>query len=242
MPRKTKENKESKLNVPLYNIKGETVDTIKLPREIFDVKTSPKLLAQVIRVYQANQRAGTHNTKTRSQVIGSTRKIYRQKGTGRARHGDIKAPIFIGGGIAHGPKPRDYSKTLSKKTKRVAFFSVLSNKLAEGKIKVIKGLEKIEPKTKRMIELLKKLKITNTLLILPEKIENIILSARNIPYVHVSSVKTLNAYEVLRYQDILFMKEALSELINNFLVKEDRQKIEKQGEILSKRKTTKKKA
>ncbi len=241
MPKKTKESKKVTLSATVYNIKGEVTGKVTLPAEIFGIEVKPRLLAQAVRVYQMNQRAGTHDTKTRSQVVGSTRKIYRQKGTGRARHGDIKAPIFIGGGVAHGPKPRDYSKKLSKKMKKLAFFGALSNKLKEGKIKIISGLEKIEPKTKKMVEILRNLKITETLLVLPEKRENIVLSARNIPYVDVASVKTLNTYKILLYQNILFMKEALSVLADHFLGKENKKMKESQEEALSRRTVKRKK-
>src|SRR3990170_8751536 len=138
MPRQiSKQNsKEKKLQAILFNIDGESVGKISLPPEIFAYKVGPKLLAQAVYIHLANQRAGTRSTKTRSQVTGSTRKIYRQKGTGRARHGDITAPIFVGGGIVGGPKPRDYSANMNKKQKRKALFISLSEKAKRGEVRV----------------------------------------------------------------------------------------------------------
>lgn len=224
--------KDTTIKADIYNIEGQVIGKMQLSREIFAVKIIPELLAQSVRVHQANQRLGTHYTKTRSQVSGSTRKIYRQKGTGRARHGDIKAPIFIGGGVAHGPKTRDYSLKLPKKMKRLALFGALTSKLGEGKIKIISGLDKIELKTKKMLEILRNLQLEdakkripfNSLLVLPEKIQNIILSTRNIPGIDMIDTKLLNTYEVLAHQNILFMKEALPILFSHFLNKENRQK------------------
>lgn len=218
---------DKSLKADVYDVKGKVVDEIHLPPEIFAVKVNPTLIAQSVRVYQANQRLGTHNTKTRSQVIGSTRKIYRQKGTGRARHGDIKAPIFVGGGVAHGPKPNDYSLTLPKKMRRLALFGALTNKLTGGKIKIINDLEMAKPQTRKMVEILKNLQVSNVLLVLPEKIQNVILSARNIERVDVMDARLLNSYEVLAHQTILFMKEAIPVLSGHFFDKK-----EKEGDLL----------
>src|SRR4030067_502896 len=117
MPKKKTAKKEikNKLETAVYNPDGKVMKKISLPSDVFDVEVKAELLNMAVRIYQANQRLGTHKAKTRGQVTGSTRKIYRQKGTGRARHGDIKAPIFIGGGVVGGPKPRDFSLKLSKK-------------------------------------------------------------------------------------------------------------------------------
>jgi large subunit ribosomal protein L4 len=220
---------DKNLKTDVYDAKGKVVDEIHLPPEIFAVKVNPTLIAQSVRVYQANQRLGTHKTKTRAEVIGSTRKIYRQKGTGRARHGDIKAPIFVGGGVAHGPKPNDYSLALPKKMRRLALFGVLTNKLTGGKIKIIDDFEIAKPQTRQMMEILKNLQVSNVLLVLPEKIQNIILSARNIERVDVMDARLLNSYEVLKHQNILFMKEAIPVLSGHFLDKK-----EKRGDLLPK--------
>jgi len=212
---------DKSLKADVYDAKGKVVGEIHLPSEIFAVKINPALIAQSVRVYQANQRLGTHNTKTRAEVIGSTRKIYRQKGTGRARHGDIKAPIFVGGGVAHGPKPNDYSLTLPRKMRRLALFGALTNKLTGGKIKIINDFEIAKPQTRQMVEILKNLQLSNVLLVLPEKIQNVILSARNIEGVDTVDARLINTYEILAHQNILFMKEAVPVLLGHFLDKKE---------------------
>src|SRR5579885_383385 len=139
------------LLIDVYGIDRKVSGKVSLPHVIFGEKVNKQLLAQAVRVYLANKRQGTVSTKTRGEVDGSTRKIYRQKGTGRARHGSVRAPIFVHGGVVHGPKPRDYSLNLPKKMRRKALFSALSAKLQDGQIKVVAGFEKLEPKTKAFI-------------------------------------------------------------------------------------------
>lgn len=227
MPKK--ETKQTKIESDLYNLKGELIGKIPLPVEIFSTEIKPELLAQAVRVYQANQRLGTHSTKTRSEVSGSTRKIYRQKGTGRARHGDVKAPIFIGGGIAFGAKPRDYSLEIPKKMKKMALYASLTDKFQAGRIKVISGLKDIEPRTKIIAEILdsfhldegKKNKKAKILLITPNNINNIILSGRNLENLDIREAVLLNTYEVLSHSDILFMEEAIPVLKGHFIKKEE---------------------
>lgn len=221
--------KSKKIESDLYNLKGELIGKIPLPVEIFTVEAKPQLFAQAVRVYLANQRLGTHSTKTRSEVSGSTRKIYRQKGTGRARHGDVKAPIFIGGGIAHGSKPRDYSLKMPKKMKKIAFFASLTDKLKAGKIKTVSGLKEIEPRTAIMAEMLdslhldqgKKNKKAKILLITPNNIKNIILSGRNLSNLDIEEAGLLNTYEVFSHSDLLFMEEAIPVLKGHFVEKEE---------------------
>ncbi len=204
--------------VDVYNIKGKVIDTIALPKEIFAAKINPQLLAQAVRVYLANQRKGTASTKSRGEIRASTRKIYRQKGTGRARHGAISAPIFVGGGVAFGPKPRDYSLKLPKKMKRAALASALTTKAKELAIKVVEGLEKITPKTKAVNEMIKNIegmgknKKVKTLLVLPQKVENIQRAARNIEGVTIRPANLLNTYEVLNSNVLIFMKESIGKM------------------------------
>lgn len=209
------------LSASVYDLKGKTIGRISLPAEIFDVKENPKLISQAVRIYLANQRLGTLSTKTRGEVQGSTRKIYRQKGTGRARHGGIRAPIFVHGGIALGPKPRDFSLSLPQKMKRLALFSALSTKLRDGEIRIIASLEKIEPKTKIMAKVLKTLDISGkTLLITPsgsKDFGSVYRSARNIKGMKILTAPTLNTYEVLDNQKIILMKDSIDQLKNHFL-------------------------
>jgi large subunit ribosomal protein L4 len=136
------------VKIDVLDLTGKVQTSIDLPAELFGAKVNKQIMAQAVRVYLANQRQGTQSTKTRGEVTGSTRKIYRQKGTGRARHGGITAPIFVGGGIALGPKPRDYGLSLPKKMRRVALASALTSQLNAGKVKVVDGFDTIEPKTK----------------------------------------------------------------------------------------------
>lgn len=223
---KSTNNTTISLKTDVYNIQGEVVGKTSLPAEIFAAIVSPQLLSQAVRVYQANERAGTHNTKTRSEVAGSTRKIYKQKGTGRARHGSITAPIFIGGGVAHGPHPIDYSMTLPQNMKKKALFGVLTDKLQSNTIKVVRGMENIELKTKKMNEVLENLKLTPSkgenskiLLVTSQNKENISLAGRNIPYLTIGNAKLLNSYEVMSHGKVLLMEEAVPVLAGHFISK-----------------------
>lgn len=207
------------LRIDVLDTEGKVASKMTLDEEVFGVNVSPVLIAQAVRVYQANKRLGTRSTKTRGDVIGSTRKIYRQKGTGRARHGDIKAPVFVGGGVAHGPKPKDFTLTLPQKMKRKALLGVLTDKLKENHIKVIQGIEGIEPKTKKMQETLQNIYTfqqgqegEKTMLILSGKNENVFRAGRNIPYLTIGQVRLLNAFDVLAHTYILFTRDALNTL------------------------------
>ena len=215
--------KETGLKQSVYDVKGKVAESINLPAEIFGVKINKTLMTQAVRVYLANQRRGTLSTKSRGEVKISTRKIYRQKGTGRARHGAASAPIFVGGGIAFGPKPRDFSLKLNQNMKRVALFSALTSKLKDGEIKVVTGLEKIEPKTKKMVDVIDKLELNGknaqVLLIMPSGNENvnIVKAGRNIKGITVTSANLINTYEVLVNKRILFMKSSIDSLKETFL-------------------------
>lgn len=210
--------------IDTYNVEGRKQGSLTLPREIFGAKINDKLMAQAVRVYLANQRGGFASTKTRGEVHGSTRKIFRQKGTGRARHGSKKAPIFIHGGIAHGPHPRDFSLTLSKKMKKLALFSALSLRLSEEKIKGLTGFEKIQPKTKVASEALLRIGVSdknrNVLIVTPKKsdeLENFYRAVRNIEGVRALPVNTINTYEVLHSRMILLMKSGVDLFRETFL-------------------------
>lgn len=216
-----KEQKKDKFEVEVYNLKGEISGKVEVNRNIFDVEASPKLLAQYVRVYLANQRAGTASTKTRGEVKGSTRKIYSQKGTGRARHGDIKAPIFVGGGVVFGPKPRDFSLKMNKKQRRKALFYSLTLKYREGKIKALedKFLKELK-KTKQFAEFLERIGINNKRIgvVMPANEKAYLERAiRNIPKVDPLNAESLNAYEVLRADSLFFVKKTFKILENVFL-------------------------
>ena len=213
------------LTIPIYAVDGKETGSLELPKKIFSVGANPRLLTQYVRVYLANQRRGTASTKNRGEITGSTKKIWRQKGTGRARHGSRKAPIFVGGGVAFGPRPRDYSLKMPKKMKKAALFSALSYKQNNGEIKVVTGLEKISPKTKFMAQVVKKLgfdsKKINVLLITPDKakkgFENVYRAGRNIEGLKILGANALNTYEVLDNQSVLFMKDAVGAVEKHFV-------------------------
>lgn len=199
MPRK----KTEKFLYSIYNTKGEKISQAAVVTKTNDLPFSPSLLAQAVRVYLANQRQGTVKTKTRGEVAGSTRKIYRQKGTGRARHGDIKAPIFVGGGIIFGPRPKDARLKLNKKMSKKAFQLSLLDKIKNQKLVVITGLSKIAAKTKTLIQILEKIfskgidKEKFLLIYSGEK--NLRLAFRNIPNINGALVDTVNTYQLLSH-------------------------------------------
>lgn len=214
MPVKSAKVKSQKsiLSVPVYSLAGRAAGTLTLPKEIFGQKVNKKLLAQAIRVYSTNQKHSTGSTKTRGEVEGSTAKIYRQKGTGRARHGAIRAPIFVGGGITFGPKPRKVRLSLPKKMKKAALNAALSSKVLDKKVMGITGIEKASGKTKEMAELLTKLKVKSGLIVTAEKTDNLQRAARNIEKVNILPVNLVNAYEILKHDVLIVTKEAVEKL------------------------------
>lgn len=209
----------------VYNTSAKKTGQVSLPDEIFAAPVNEELIAQSVRVYLANQRQAHAKTKTRGEVTGSTRKIYRQKGTGRARHGDRYAPIFVGGGIAHGPTGEEnYQLKMTRKMRRLALFSALTDKLRAKQIIVIQGLEKVKPKTKEMSKILTKLterkpESQKLLLVLPKVMENVIRGARNIKGVKVTLAKQLHPYQILNRDKLILTKPALKVLKETFLKK-----------------------
>ncbi len=219
-----KPTKAGSLSASIFDTKGKVRGRISLPKEIFGAKVNNQLMAQAVRVYLANKHKGTASTKTRGEVHGSTRKIYAQKHTGRARHGSRKAPIFVHGGIVFGPKPHDVSLKLLKKMKRAALFSSLSSKFAQGEIKIVQGIETIEPKTRIMAEILKNLAVygkdANILLVTykPQKsLDNIYRASRNLKDVSLLYAALLNAYDVLNNKSIVFLQQAIDVMKDKFL-------------------------
>lgn len=214
-----KTERKSSVKAEVFDMTGKVIESMLLPGNVFGVKVNKKLMAQAIRVYQVNQRSGSANTKTRGEVTGSTRKIYRQKGTGRARHGGVRAPIFVKGGVAHGPKAHDFSLSMPQKMRTKALFSALSAKTKDNELKVLSGLDGIEPKTKHFAAFLKGAALTNKksiLLVLPEKKENVTKAVRNIDGLTYLYATQLNTYEVLRNQLVLVTKDALGTLESHF--------------------------
>ena len=212
------------LSVDVFDLTGKITGKLALPVEIFGERVKRELLHQAIRVYQANKRQGNASTKTRGEVDGSTRKIYRQKGTGRARHGSLRAPIFVKGGIVHGPKPRDFSLDLPKKMRRKALFSALSSKLIDGQVTFLAGIdESMEPKTKGFVSALKVLgfaEAKNILLVMPTDLTNVKRATGNVSGVTTTVAGRLNALDVLKSRQILFSRDAVAEMKKLFLPKE----------------------
>lgn len=217
----SKPAKTASLSASVFDTKGKVAGRITLPAEIFGAKINDSLMSQSVRVYLANQRQGTSKTQDRGEVDRTTKKVWQQKGTGRARHGSRRAPIFVGGGRVFGPTPRDLSLNISKKMKTLALFSALSSKLKDSEIKIIKGLETILPKTKLMAEILRNLEIkkaSRVLLVMPKikELENVYRASRNIAGVEILTANSLNTYKVLDNALILFMKDAIDTLKNTF--------------------------
>ena len=211
------------LTIPVYDLDGKEKGTIELAKEIFAVEANPKLLAQYVRVYLANRRQGTASTKTRAEVTGSTRKIYKQKGTGKARHGDIKAPIFVGGGTVGGPKPQDHSLRFNKKQTKKALLYALSLKFKEGGILGLSDeFLKIEAKTKLIANFLKiiGLEKEKVLFILAKmQKSNLILAARNLANISLIDAASINPYEILKNSKVVMIEEAFQVLEKHFLRK-----------------------
>ena len=199
--------------VDVYDIKGKKVSDIELAESVFGIEPNENIVHAVLVNYLANQRQGTQSTKTRAEVRGGGRKPWRQKGTGRARQGSIRAPQWFKGGIALGPKPRDYSYTLNKKERRLAIKSVLSSKVLENNLVVVDTLSFDEIKTQKMVKALDALKVEGkTLIVLPEKNENVQKSARNIEGVKTSLVNTINVYDLLKYNKLVLTVDSVKNL------------------------------
>lgn len=200
--------------IDIYTLNGSKSGQMELPKEIFAAKINKPLMVQAVRVYLSNQRKAKAKIKTRGEVSLTTAKWFKQKGTGRARHGARSAPIFVGGGVAHGPSgEQNYKLKLPKKMKKQALFSALTSKFKADEILVIKDLGKIEPKTKKMKAVLEKIaKDVKSTIILPKKIENVSRAARNLKGVNLNQINELNTYEVLNGGKLIFMKEAIEKL------------------------------
>ena len=199
--------------VDVYNMQGKKVSDVELSAAVFGIEPNEAVVHSVLVNFLANQRQGTQSTKTRAEVRGGGKKPWRQKGTGRARQGSIRAPHWVGGGIALGPKPRSYSYKLNKKEKRLAIKSCLSSKVIENELTVVDKIELKEIKTKEVAKMLNNLKLAGkTLILLPEKNEVIQKSARNIEGVKTLSVNTINAYDLVNYNNLVITLDTVKKL------------------------------
>ena len=199
--------------IDVYNIEGKKVSTIELNDNVFGIKPNEKIVHSALVNYMANQRQGTASTKTRAEVSGGGRKPWKQKGTGRARQGSTRSPQWIKGGIALGPKPRDYRYTINKKERRLAIKSVLSSKVLENNLVVVDKLQFEEIKTKQMVSVLANLKVEGkTLVVLPEKNLNVQKSAKNIENVKTTLTNTINVYDLLKYNKLILTVDSVKTL------------------------------
>ena len=199
-------------NVALYNMDGKEIGTVELNEKVFGVEANPAVIHEVVKNYLANQRQGTQSTKTRAEVSGGGIKPWRQKGTGRARQGSIRSPQWIHGGIALGPKPRDYRYSINKKMKQLALKAVLSSKVANGNIVVVDNLDVAEIKTKTVANLLNAVEAKKALIVTVEPNEKVYKSARNIEGVQASFTGALNVYEVLKFDKLVIDQNAVKKL------------------------------
>ena len=199
--------------IDVYNMQGKKVSDLELSDKVFGIEPNENVVHSVLVNYLANQRQGTQSTKTRAEVRGGGKKPWRQKGTGRARQGSIRAPQWIKGGIALGPKPRSYSYRINKKEKQLAIKSILSSKVLENELTVVDKLEVKEPKTKVMVKALTDLKVEGkTLIILADKNENVKLSSRNIEGVKTIELNTINVFDLLKYNKLVLPVDTVKKL------------------------------
>ena len=199
--------------VDVYDIKGKKVSDVELAEAIFGIEPNEAIVHSVLVNYLANQRQGTQSTKTRAEVRGGGRNPWRQKGTGRARQGSIRAPQWVKGGIALGPKPRSYKYTVNKKERRLAIKSLLSSKVLEKELTVVDKLELAEIKTKTMVKALADLKVEGkTLIVLPENNKNVLMSARNIEGVKTITLNNINVFDLLKYNNLVLPLETVKKI------------------------------
>ncbi|MBI1224335.1 MAG: 50S ribosomal protein L4 [Bacteroidetes bacterium] len=206
------------MKLEVFNIKGEkTGKTVELPDSVFGAQPNEHAVWLAVKAYLANQRQGTHKSKERSEMSGSTRKLHKQKGTGGSRKGDINSPLYKGGGRVFGPKPRDYSQKLNKKVKRLARLSALSSKASNGQIVVLEDFTFDAPKTKAYLSMLKSLNLDSqkSLLVTNDYEKNVYLSSRNIQKAAVSRAQDLNTYEILHTNTLILSEGSIGKIVES---------------------------
>lgn len=197
------------MDANIYNIKGEKTGSANLPENIFNAKINVPLMHEVVTWYLANCRQGTHSAKTRAEVKGSGRKPWKQKGTGRARSGSIRSPLWRHGGVIFAKKPREFSFSMPKKKVRLSLLSALSSKAKDGNVKILDEIKLDSPKTKKVAEIIKNLKLKNKVLLVSKRDKTLNLASRNIADLFLHDVADLTTYDVLNADKILFTKESL---------------------------------
>lgn len=201
------------MKVKVKNLQNADVQEIELPEEIFDYPLKEHLIYEAVKNFRANQRQGTACTKTRGEVKGSGKKLWREKGTGRARMGSLRSPLWRKGGTVHGPKPRDYSYSMPKKARRNAIKSVLSDKMRNERIYIIDKIQLESKKTKEALKALHNFKYDKLLIVDRKDNRELMLSTRNVPYVKAIDVTEMNIYDSLDYNYIMFSTEAVQNLV-----------------------------
>ena len=198
--------------VDVLNTKGEKVSERELSEELFNVPAKASVLHEVVTMQRASRRSGTASVKRRSEIRGSGRKLFRQKGTGRARRGDIKSPLLRGGGVAFGPKPKSYAYRPPKKVRKLALKMALSSKLQENSLVILNQLELEEIKTKAFIEIIEALNIDNALIVTDKKDEILERSSRNVPNIKVLRSEGLNVYDILKYHSLVLLEPVINDI------------------------------
>ena len=197
------------VTVDIINIKGDKVSEAELPDDIFNIPVKAPILHQVVKAQLAGKRSGTASVKNRSDIVGSQRKLYRQKGTGRARKGNIKSPLLRGGGVVFGPHPRSYAQKVSKKVRKLALKMALTSKLLDQELLVLDGFELSEIKTKDFVSAVQAIKADNALIVTVDANRNLELSSRNVPGVKVLRCEGLNVYDILKYDKLVLLQDAI---------------------------------
>jgi large subunit ribosomal protein L4 len=196
--------------VDVFNIKGKKVSQRELPDALFNVPAKPSVLHEVVTMQLASKRSGSAAVKHRSDIRGSGRKLFRQKGTGRARRGNIKSPLLRGGGVVFGPDPKSYAYKVPKKVRRLALKMALSAKLQKKNLLILDQLELEQIKTKEFIKVIDALNVENALIVTNEKNESLELASRNVPTVKVLRSEGLNVYDILKYENLILLESSIN--------------------------------
>ncbi len=198
--------------IDVKNVKGEQISQLELAEDVFSVPVKSSVLHEVVTMQLANRRSGTASVKHRSDVRGSGRKLFRQKGTGRARRGDIKSPLLRGGGVVFGPDGRIYTQKVLKKVRKLALKMALSSKVLENELMVLDQLKLDQVKTKEFVSVLDALKLNNALIVTENKNEHLELSARNVPHIKILRTEGLNVYDILKYRILVLLEPAVKNI------------------------------
>ena len=204
------------MNIDVLNLKGEKIEQLQINDSVFNIEPNKTVISQYVRVYLNNQRQGTSSTKDRSEVSGGGKKPFKQKGTGRARSGSTRNPLWRHGGVSHGPTPKSWNLNLSKQLKRLATVSALSDKFINKNATVVDKFDFVQPKTKEMVQIINDLNLKNPLIVTFNSEENIVKSASNIKGVKVTRHDLLNTYDILNHKNIVFTKQALLSIEEKF--------------------------